>query len=134
MPLTHNIWEIRPGQNVICIWNYYVQSKNNGEKWSRKKYFLNFSMRKPFSSNSFYFIGMRSFVQNDKFSNKNDLPCAWRDFKKILTYGKWNFKPKISPIFHFDCVNHGQISHILCFKKKAHTSFVVKHKMRCIGN
>ena len=41
----------------------------------------------------------------------------WRDFKKNLydlcAYGIWNFKPKISPIFHFDRVNDGWFSHTL---------------------
>ena len=39
-------------------------------------------------------------AQNCKFSNKNDLLCAWRDFIKtfcdVCTYHRWNFKPKIS--------------------------------------
>ena len=39
-------------------------------------------MRKPFLSNYSYFIERRIFAQNYKFSNKNDLLCAWRDFKK----------------------------------------------------
>ena len=47
------------------------------------------------------------FVQKFKFSSKNDMLCAWRDFKKnvacVHTIND-NFKPKISFIFHFDRV------------------------------
>jgi hypothetical protein len=35
-------------------------------------------MRKPFSSNLFYFIERRSFAENQKFSNKNNHLPAWR--------------------------------------------------------
>ena len=42
-------------------------------------------MRKPFSSNSSYFIERRIFAKNYKFSNKtDDHVFAWRDFKKNL--------------------------------------------------
>ena len=60
-----------------------------------------------FSSNSFYFIEMRTF--NYKFSNKNDLlSSTWRDFKKKKIFMMHvnmiyeSLKPKISPIFHFE--------------------------------
>ena len=48
--------------------------------------------------------------QNCTFNNKNDLRFAWRDFNKtfcdvLCTYHKCNFKPQISPIFHFEYVN-----------------------------
>jgi hypothetical protein len=103
-------------------WNMYLNLLFLAWKWwwkvVYKKYFWNSCTRKPFSSNSFYCIERRPFLQNHKFSNKNYLLCAWRDFKKeILWYmyfSKWNFKLKISSIFHFDRVNHGRISHILC--------------------
>ena len=36
-------------------------------------------------------------------------------FQKKL-YDKWNFKPKISSIFHFEHVNEVWISHILCVR------------------
>ena len=56
------------------------------------------------------------FALNSKFSNKNDLLCAWRDFNKDFcdTYRYHKLKPQISPLFHFDRVNDGRISHILC--------------------
>ena len=51
--------------------------------------------------------------------------CTWRDCKKIfvvyvlmVNVSKLNFTPKISSIFHFDQVNHGRISHILCVKSR----------------
>ena len=31
----------------------------------------------------------------------------------ICTYDKWNFKPQISSIFHFDWVSDGRMAHIL---------------------
>ena len=41
-------------------------------------------MRKPFSSNSFNFIEMRTFAKNYKFSNKNDILSSWKDFKEFF--------------------------------------------------
>ena len=32
----------------------------------------------------------------------------------VCTHDKWNFKPTISPIFHFELVNEGWIIDILC--------------------
>ena len=70
-----------------------------------------------FSSNSFYFIEMRTFAWNGKFSNKKDLKCAWRDFKKkffgISTYHNWMFKLQISSIFNFDRAHQSWISGVL---------------------
>ena len=40
------------------------------------------SMRKVFLLKKIYFIERRVFAQNYKFRNKNDLLCAWRNFKK----------------------------------------------------
>ena len=39
---------------------------------------------KPFLENLFYFIARGIFASNCKFSNKNDLLCAWRDFNKTF--------------------------------------------------
>ena len=43
-----------------------------------------------------------AFATNYKFSYKNDVISAWRDFKKnlcvVCRYDKWNFNPKILPI------------------------------------
>ena len=54
---------------------------------------------------------MEDFSQNYKFSNKNDIVCAWRDLKKnlcgVCRYHNGKFKQKISPIFHFDRVRLG---------------------------
>ena len=36
------------------------------------------------TQNLFHLIYGRIFALNYKFSNKNDLVCAWRDYKKIL--------------------------------------------------
>ena len=59
-------------------------------------------------------------TQKLKFSNKNDLLCAWRNFKKnlvgICKYDKWNFKPYKSSIFHFEYVNEVWISDVLGVK------------------
>ena len=38
-------------------------------------------MRKPFSIRIFFLIDRRSFDQKYKFSNKNDMVSAWRNFK-----------------------------------------------------
>ena len=73
------------------------------------------SCAKPF----FYFIEVKNFVQSYKFINKNDLICAWKDFtkKNFVVYDNRNFKPKISPIFHFKQVNDGWVSHKLCVNR-----------------
>ena len=44
----------------------------------------NSSMRKPFYIKWIYLIERRSFDQKYKFSNKNGMVSAWRNFKKIL--------------------------------------------------
>ena len=72
---------------------------------------------KPFWENIFYFIERGIFASNCKFSNKNDLLCAWRDFNKtfcgISTYHKWMFKLQISSIFNFDRAHQSWISGLL---------------------
>jgi hypothetical protein len=45
---------------------------------------------KPFSDPVIYFIKERILDQNDKFSNKNDIVSAWRDFKNIFC-GIWTY-------------------------------------------
>ena len=51
---------------------------------------------------------MRTFAQNYKFSNKNYLLFAWKDFKKILfdicSYHNLNFKPYKPSKFYFGYV------------------------------
>jgi hypothetical protein len=46
-------------QNGIWVKFYHFWPKKDGEKWSRKKYFLNSSMRKPFSSKVEIFLEER---------------------------------------------------------------------------
>ena len=41
-------------------------------------------MREPFSSKLFYYIEMRTFEKNCKFSNKNDLLSAWKNLKQKI--------------------------------------------------
>ena len=59
-------------------------------------------------------------AQSYKFSNKNGLFCAWRDFNKtfygISTYHKWMFKLQISSIYNFDQAHQSWISGVLCVK------------------
>ena len=54
-------------------------------------------MRKPFSIKWIYLIEKRSFDQKYKFSNKNDMACAWRNFKNIFSTQLFTiiFRPKI---------------------------------------
>ena len=44
--------------------------------------FLKFLYVQAIFKQFFYLIERKIFVQNYKFSNKNNLPCAWRDFEK----------------------------------------------------
>ena len=61
-------------------------------------------MRKAiFGATDLYQI-MKDLSENYKFTNKKYLVCAWRDFKKTSLWDMQKFKPKISPIFHFDRV------------------------------
>ena len=64
-----------------------------------------------------YFIKGRICASNYKFSNKNDILCAWRDFNEtfcgISTYHKWKFKLQISSIFNFDRAHQSWISGVL---------------------
>ena len=55
----------------------------------------------------FYIIERRIFTKIVKFTNKNYMFCAWRDFKKKFVVGDETFKPKISSIFHIERVNDG---------------------------
>ena len=79
------------------------------------------SGKTPFWENLFYFIERGIFASNCKFSNKNDLLCAWRDFNKtfcgISTYHKWMFKLQISSIFNFDQAHQSWISGLLGVKR-----------------
>ena len=60
-------------------------------------------------------------AQSYKFSNKNGLFCAWRDFNKtfcaISAYHKWIFKLQISSIFNFDRAHQSWISGLLGVKR-----------------
>ena len=107
-------------QNGIWVKFYHFWPKKDGEKWSRKNIFEIPPCAKPFSENLFYFIERWIFAETSKFSNKNDLLCVRRDLKNQLCGGcrcdKWNFKPKIPPIFNFYLVNDGWVSRILCVK------------------
>ena len=49
-----------------------------------KKFFDIPPCTKPFLENLFYFIERGIFESNCKFSNKNDILCAWRDFNKTF--------------------------------------------------
>ena len=53
-------------------------------------------MRKPFSIKWIYLMEKRSFDQKYKFSNKNDMVCAWRNFKNIFPRPLFTiiFRPK----------------------------------------
>ena len=52
-----------------------------------KNYFEISSCKKPFLDPLIYFIKVKKFAQNYKFSNKNDMFAACRDFKK-KTWGE----------------------------------------------
>ena len=43
-----------------------------------------------------------NFDQKYKFSNKNNMVSAWRNFKNIFPRPLFIINAKISPIFHFD--------------------------------
>ena len=78
-------------------------------------------MCKAFFKKSFLLHRKVDFCQNRKFSNKNYHFCAQRNFKQnncdACSYNKWNLKPQISPIFHFEYVNPVGISGVVGVKK-----------------
>ena len=116
-PLIHTLFK-------YSKWNMYLKLiflvKYDGEKLSRKNIYEIPPCAKPFSEIIFYFIERRFLSQNCKFSNKNDLLCAWMDFnnffcdvcKTVSTYNKWDFKLQISSI-NFEYVNEVWISGVL---------------------
>ena len=73
-------------------------------------------------------------AQSYKFSNKNDLFCAWRDFNKtfcgISPYHKWMFKLQISSIFHFDRAHQSWISGLLGVNIFGHAGDKFRIKIR----
>ena len=84
-------------------------------------------MRKPFSIKWIYLIERRSFDQKYKFSNKNDMVCAWRDFNStscvLSRYPKRPVRVEKSSIFNFEYVNEVWISGVLGVK--LHCLFIV---------
>ena len=104
-------------------WNFNISGLNMMMKSGPEKCFWNSSMCKPFSIKWIYLKKRRNFDQKYKFCNKNDMVCARRNFQKnscnISSYDKWNFKPQISSIFHFDRVGDGQMAHVLGVKELA---------------
>ena len=78
-------------------------------------------------------------AQSYKFSNKNDLFCAWRDFNKIFcgisTYHKWMLKLQISSIFNFDWAHQSWISAVLGVKLNSNLLWLEFFLMaKLIGN
>ena len=65
-------------------------------------------MRKTFSTKWIYLIERRSFDQKYKFSDKNDIVCAWRDFNStfcvLSRYPKRPVRIEKSSIFNFEYV------------------------------
>jgi hypothetical protein len=88
MPL-FQLWCAQSKSNMDLKTIY--RPKSDDEKWSRKKYFEipQCALRKLFS-NKLNLLQRKA--QSYKFSIKNGLICAWRDFNKtfcgIFTYHK----------------------------------------------
>ena len=101
-------------------WNFRISGLKMMVKSGLEKIFWNSSMCKPFSIKWIYLIERRSFDQKNKFSKKMTWCAHGVNFQKsscgISTYDKWNFKPQISSIFHFDWVSDGQMAHVLGVK------------------
>ena len=60
-----------------------------------------------------------------KFKSENFVPAinlsVWKEtgvlnHPSVSTYDKWNFKPQISSIFHFDLASDGRMAHVLSVK------------------
>ena len=76
-------------------------------------------MRSPFSIKWIYLIERRSFGQKYKFSNKNDMVSAWRNFKIIFSRPLFTiiFRPEM---LKFHPYSNGRICHILHVKNNSH--------------
>ena len=86
----------------------------------------------------------RNFDQKYKFSNKNDMMSAWRNFNFFLTTFNPHFQArnsKISSIFHFDrgnnglwikCVNSIPQNHCFCISGIQHP-FCLKNRLLYLG-
>ena len=67
------------------------------------------------------FVRIRAHNLNfevDKFKSA----LAYYIFTTLSTYDKWNFKPQISSIFHFDRASDGRMAHLLGVKHKSNKS------------
>ena len=85
-PSTRNIGMINP---VIVYpvkmeygWNFTITGLKMMLNTGLEKISLKFFHAQAIFDLLIYFIEKRIFAQNQKFSNKNDLLCAWRDFKE----------------------------------------------------
>ena len=65
-------------------WNFSISGLKMMVKSSLEFFFWNSSKRSPFSIKWIYLIERRSFGQNYKFCNKNDMVSAWRNFRNIF--------------------------------------------------
>ena len=69
----------------------------------------------------FYFIKMPKIANSVKKWPSLGMVGFQYFYCDLCTYNKWNCKPQISTIFHFEQGNEGWISHILCVNlKNAH--------------
>ena len=88
LSLTPNTWDIQPSVVTWSKWNmdeiFALKFHLNTIRLYATKFFL----LKSLNANHFriYFIKVRIFAQNYKFSNKNYIVWAWRDFKKNVLY------------------------------------------------
>ena len=85
-----------PGQNGIWVNSTIFGLKMVMKSGLEKMFLKSHHAQSPFSEFFFYFIERWIFAQNYN--------------------GKWNFKPKISPIFHFYWVSDGRMAHKLGVK------------------
>ena len=87
-----------------------------------KEIFWNSSIRNAFLGKFVLFIKRGIYASNCKFSNKNDLLYAWRDFHKTFcvtsSYPKWMFSLQISSIFNFYWTHESWNSGVLGVKDK----------------
>ena len=99
---------------VSSISNFFINKIALANKW----------MRKIIPSHSNSALERRPFLQNTNSVTKMTFFPHKRISKK--KYDVWNFKPKSSPIFHFELVNEGWIIAILGLSP-GHTACNAKH-------
>ena len=91
-------------------WNFSISGLKMIRKVVEKKYFWNSSMGSPFAIKWIYLIERRNFDQKYKFSSKNDMVSAWRNFQKIFRHIYIMINETLTHKFHPYSILTGEVT------------------------